>query len=360
MRCNGCALAVTVGQVGVTLQWTRLFEPHAQNFVQYRKVANLTASASENDLATPYTTLAMSFMSGGAKHFTIPAYALAAGVHYEFRLGFPFPTYTYYTDTLIAKTFDAGSPFVNSIEIVASDVLSTVSWRAPEYDEGIVGYRVALLYREIGNGDLVSPQWLAAADGLQLVSSTDLPLTETSVTLGCADVLSSSCLVAYTTYLVQISVIRQSGVDSAKSVYFSTLHTQVSARNSSSMFLHGGRITMQFTVAVPTYNNVSIVSTFLWPLKLHNKRGDLALTELSQSRVKSISETAVEILLSDSEYNALVGQVKSPTFVYSSMWLTYGSDQASIVLQPYCLMLLRALHFRFRYCFVNRPRRQQL
>ena len=324
----------------MTLQWTKLFEPYAQNFVQFRKVMNLTASGSENDLATQYTTLAMSFMSGGAKQFTVPVYVLTAGAYYEFRLGFPFPSYTYYTDTLIAKTFDAESPFVNSVEIVASDVLADVSWGAPEDGEGIVGYRVALLYKAVGNGDLVDPRW-TAADNLQLVSSADLPLTQTSVTLGCTDVLSSSsCLVAYTTYLVRIAVIRQSGVGGAKSVYFSTLQTQLSARNSSSMFLHGGKITVQFTVAVPAYNNVSIGSTLLNPLRLHNKRGDLALSTLNQSRVQSISETVVEVLLSEGEYSALAGQFKSPGFAYSAMWLTYGSDQASVALQPYCLSMI--------------------
>ena len=323
----------------MTLQWTKLFEPYAQNFVQYRKVANLTASESENDLATQYTTLSMSFMSGGAKQFVVPAHVLTAGAHYEFRLGFPFPSYTYYTNTLIAKVFDANSPFVNSVGTAASDVLSTVSWGAPEYSVGIVGYRVALLYKAVGNGDVVNPQW-TAADNLQLVSSNDLPLTQTSIVLGCTDVSSSSCLAAFTTYLVQISVIRQSGVDSAKSVYFSTLHTQLSARNSSTMFLHGGKITVHFTVAVPTYNNVSIGSTLLSPLTLHNKRGDLALSSLNQSRVQSISGTAVEIRLSESEYNALVGQLKMPAFAYSAMWLTYGGDQASIALQPYCLCIV--------------------
>ena len=323
----------------MTLQWTKLFEPYAQNFVQYRKVANLTASASENDLATQYTTLSMSFMSGGAKQFMVPSSVLTAGAHYEFRLGFPFPSYTYYTNTLIAKVFDANSPFVNSVGTAASDVLSTVSWGAPEYSVGIVGYRVALLYKAVGNGDVVNPQW-TAADNLRLVSSNDLPLTQTSIALGCTDVSSSSCLAAFTTYLVQISVIRQSGVDRAKNVYFSTLPTQLSARNSSTMFLYGAKITVQFMVAVPTYNDVSVASTLLSPLTLHNKRGDLALSSLNQSRVQSISGTAVEIHLSESEYTALVGQLRMPVFVYSAMWLTYGSDQASIALQPYCLCIV--------------------
>ena len=268
------------------LQWTKLFEPYAQNFVQYRKVANLTASVSESDLATQYTTLSMAFMSGGAKQFMVPSSVLTAGAYYEFRLGFPFLSYTYYTDTLIAKVFDANSPFVNSVNVVASDVLSTVSWEAPEYSVGIVGYRVALLYKIVGNGDIANPQW-TADDNLQLVSSSDLPLTQTFMTLGCtsaADVSSSStspCLVAFTTYLVQISVIRQSGVDSAKNVYFSTLHTQLSARNTSTMFLYGAKITIDFTVSIPVYNNVPMTFTFLSPLKLHNKRGDLALTNLN-------------------------------------------------------------------------------
>ena len=320
----------------MTLQWTKLFEPYAQNFVQFRKVANLTASVSNNDLATHYTTLSMVFMSGGARQFTVPNSVLVPGAHYEFRLGFPFPSYTYYTNTLVAKVFDAESPFVSGVEVAATDVLSTVSWSPPEYSVGVVGYRVAIMYKTLGNGPISNPKW-TAADNLQLVSSKDLSLTQTSIRLGCTDVSSPSCLVAFTTYLVQISVIRQSGVDSAKSVYFSTLHTQRSARNASSMHLYGGTIKLDLTVAVPRYRDASIASTFLHPLVLSNKRGDLALSQLTESTVNSISTTSVLIRLSEKEASVLLEQLHQSSFGYSTMFLAYGDSRASLMIQPSCL-----------------------
>ena len=319
------------------LQWTRLFETFAQNFVQYRRVANLTQSTTSNDLSTPYTTLSMSFMSATAQQFIVPASTLAAGVFYEFRLGFPFPSYTYYTNTLIAKTFDATSPFVNSLSVNPTDVFATASWHEPEYNSGLVGYRVALFYKQIGNGAISNPQW-ASDPQLTSVVSLTLPLTQTSVDFGCSDRASASCLPVFTTYLLQISVVRQSGTDSPRSFYFATKPAAIVARNTSSMFLYGGKITVHLTVDVPMYNNTPIASTLLYPVGLSNKRGDLNLTSLTQSTVQTESKSSLVIFLSNAEYSSLLNQLRLSSFLYSAMSLTFGARQEKISIQPYCLI----------------------
>ena len=324
---------------GVLLQWSRLFEPYAQNIVQYRVVANLTLTLSNNDEFTPYTTLAMAFPNALSHEFTVPRSVLQDGVQYEFRLGFPFTSYTFYTNTLVAKTFDANSPFVNSVKIVPNDVIASISWKAPEYNDGIVGYHVGLFYQVLGNGG-VKNLAVNTTSGLTQVLSVDLPLTQTSITVGCTDLSSSTCLVAYTTYLVQLSVIRQAGTDSPKSVSFATTPMVLDRHNTSSLFLHGGKLTVRLTVGVPTYVNAPIATTFLWPVTLRNARGDLQLTSLNESTVQTLSNKSVAILLSNKEYLALVNQMHSGLFSYSAITMYFGSEQRPLAVDTYCELLL--------------------
>ena len=109
------------------------------------------------------------------------------------------------------------------------------------------------------------------------------------------------------------------------------------SRNASSMHLYGGTIKLDLTVAVPRYRDASIVSTFLHPLVLSNKRGDLALSQLTESTVNSISNTSVLIRLSEKEASVLLEQLHQSSFGYSTMFLAYGDSRASLMIQPSCL-----------------------
>ncbi len=112
--------------------------------------------------------------------------------------------------------------------------------------------------------------------------------------------------------------------------------------NTSSLYLYGGSITMNFTVPVPNYqSNTPIASTFLSPVMLSNKRGDIRLS-LATSTVQSVSSNVVKIVLSASEYNALVSKIMDPAFAYSSMTMTYGGNN-SLALGAYC-MLASTIH----------------
>ena len=221
---------------GMLLQWSHLFLPYEENFVQYRQVVNLTLSETMNDVTTPYTTLPMVFANGNTQQFLIPRSALSDGTYYEFRLGYPFPTYTFYTNTMIAKTFDVNSPFVNSIESSSLDTIFHMSWGAPEYSKNIIGYNVSIYHKQHGNAGATNPTW--GSVGSTLVTSFQLPLTQLSFSYGCTDLTANDCLTAFTTYLVQIAVIRTTGQDQPKNVYVSTQHTIASLHNSSSIYLY--------------------------------------------------------------------------------------------------------------------------
>ena len=318
---------VTPGQNGVILQWTRLFQPYALNFVQYRAVLNKTLAATDSD-PTPYTTLPMVFPNAHTYEFLIPRLWLVDGTAYEFRLGFPFADYTFYTNSLIAKTFDVNSPFVNSVSTVSTNQSISVSWNEPEYADGIVGYRV-LLY---STGTLIS--------------SMDLTLTETSVVLGCSDVTSvEACLMPVTTYLIGISVIRQTGPDSPKYVYASTLMTVVPVvlQNTSSLFLFGGDIMITFVANVPIYNNTPINETFLYPASLMNTGHDVVL-DLSGSIVQSISGTIMKVIMSYTEAELLISQVFSLS-IFTPMSIAFGTQPSSIILSYQCLTTMDMFAF---------------
>jgi hypothetical protein len=327
--------AATAGLDGVALQWKRLFEPYVLNFVQYRLVTNLTLAAAFAFDTSSFTTLPMVFQNGLTRSFTVPRAALMDGSFYEFRLGFTFATYTYYTNILLAKTFDANSPFVGNVKSVSSDSSITVTWSEPEYNDGIVGYKVSVLYRQPGNGGLVNPSWDAGS--LSAIASIGLPLTKTNVTVGCLGTETSGCLSAYTTYLIQISVLRQAGLDVPKSIYVSTLRASPNRFNTSSLSLYGGWLTINFTAPIPQYDNVPLSSTFLQPARVRTQLGDIDL-DLANSTVHSTSATSVKIVIDYAGFEYLyLTQSLNARFYWTTASLQYSGD-ASIVLSIYCLM----------------------
>ena len=320
---------------GVLLQWSVLFEPYGLNFVQYRRVSNLTLSVTGNDDITPFSTLAMAFQSGSAHQFTVPRSGLVDGAYYEFRMGYPFTAYTYYTNSLIVKTYDVNSPYVGNVQSSSTDTQIVVSWTQPEYSDGIVGYAVTVLYQQAGNGGLTNPGWNPNA--LNTVTSARLSLTQTSIVVGCIDLSALNCLQPYTTYLFEIAVIRQSGQDAPKAVYVSTEHSIPSRHNSSLLFLYGGWITMNFTVAVPLYNNASIGSTFLGLARLATVNGDLQLN-LTSSTVTSITDTSLKITMSYSEYQFIMAYFAVYTNLWSAARIYYGNSlQSNVPITVYCL-----------------------
>ena len=300
---------------------------------------NLTTSVTQNDLTTPFTTLPMVFSNGNTQQYLIPRSQLQDGMHYELRLGYPFATYTFYTNTMIAKTFDVNSPFVSSVQVSSLDTTLSVSWGAPEYADGLIGYSVSIYYRQHGNAGVANPAW--GSSGSTLVTSFQLPLTQLSFTYGCTDLTASDCLTPFTTYLVEIAVIQTTGVDSAKGVYVSTQHKIASLHNSSSIYLYGLTITMNFTVNVPMYGeSTPINETIIYPLNLHMTQSENLSINLTESTVRSLSNTSIQVTMSLSEYLAIAARtIYNSSFVFTPFLLQYGSLQVTQPCSVYCLCI---------------------
>ena len=323
------------------LQWSYLFEPYSRNFVQYRQVANLTVSTARADFMTPYVTLPMIFSDSHTYSFLIPKAVLANGTYYEFRLGFSFPEYTYYTNTLIAKTFDINSPFVSSVRLLSTNQSITVSWAEPEYSTGIIGYKLSLLYKTLGNGAASTVSWNVSQ--LMLLQSIQLPLLPTVYTFECDSSNMNACLSPFTSYIVQISVIRESGIDAPRAFSTATLKTVLihEAKDTASIYLYGGKVFMSFVVSPQDLSLVdgkTINSTFLSPAFIISRKGDMRLN-LTNSVIQSTSSSSLTITFSETEYSILVQQLWTEGFVFTPLFLHYGISSV-IPLSTYCLFLL--------------------
>jgi len=328
--------AATPTLTGVQLQWSHLFTPYIHNFVQYRTIVNQTLSQTMTDFSTPYVTLPMVFENSHTLEFLVPRSALVDGTHYEFRLGYPFSEYTFYTNTLIAKTFDSNSPFVSNIVTSSTNSSIKMSWIQPEYSDGLLGYKVDILYLVGGNGQLTNPQWNVST--LTLAYSYRLSLTDLSLVQGCGADGVTGCLIPYTTYLVQISVIRESGVDKPKAIYVSTSQTPVEKHDTASIFVYGGRINVNFVSTTAWYNtSTAISSTMFWPAYIASQLGDIQVN-LTSSLVTSVAgSNNVTLTLSSIEYSSLVSQVIASN-AYSKMTLYFGGNR-TLGLSVYCLLI---------------------
>jgi hypothetical protein len=278
----------------------------------------------------------MVFPNSHALEFKVPIAYLTAGTYYEFRLGFPYSTYTYFTNSLFAKTYDASSPFVSRVQLSSTNASISVSWVAPEYADGIVGYRLQVLSNGTSNGALTNPQWTVSA--LNVFSSTDVPLSSTSRTITCNDASVSACLNSFTAYVVSIAVIRQRGAEKPTVFYVTTAKTVVIAakRDVAQLFLYAGTISVSFasTLALTYPTAVPIANTIFWPATLTNRNDNIRLG-LASSTVQTLSDGTIKIMFSESEFASLMTMVFA-TSAFSTMSFNFAGNR-TIVMTYHCL-----------------------
>ncbi len=188
--------------------------------MQYRKVANLTATLTQNDFSV-YSTYSVPFVNARTRQLKIPASQLEQGVYYQFRLGYPFATFTYYTNTLVAKTFDETSPFVSELSATSTSGSISVSWKQPEFSEGLFGYTIVLLQVDQDrrrNTELFRDQvsFVFGSYELDCLVNAEVP-----------------CLTPFSDYEVLITVLRESGLESQSSLSVRTL--EVAPRDQLSL-----------------------------------------------------------------------------------------------------------------------------
>jgi hypothetical protein len=307
---------------GIRLQWTRTLEPLALNFVQYRRVANATTTTTGVD-PTPFVTLSLPFPAG-ARQLLVPSSVLQEGATYQFRLGFPHPDFTYYSNSLVAKAFEASSRFVSHVLDSRQASSISISWEAPEYLTGLVGYQVSLLYLEPGNGGLANPSWNASQ--LQVATRVSLPSTEVSVIFGCIeDSNSSECLLPFTLYRVEISVVREGGAESPLVHYTSTLPFSTRQHDYAEVFGSSGDlfVVFQHNQSELYAPGTSIQQTMFAGARVTSKNRDVDL-DLRNSTVQSLSASRFWIRLSDADFYWLLHDVIE-RLDYSEWTLSFGS-----------------------------------
>ena len=280
----------------------------------------------------------MPFESSQTLQVTIPASTLKNGTYYEFRIGFPFSDHTFYSNSLVAKTFDSNSAFVNSIVATSTNESISVSWGTPEYSDGIVGYRVSVLYQRVGNAQVAVPQsWNVSTLNVFAGTPYQVPLMQTSVVISCTNTNNSeTCLESNTVYVIGVSVIRQSVTGAPKYVFVATEQTVIPVVPTNLFFFYGSLITLNIASTAAVYTAAPISSTVISPAIITSQAGDVTL-QLQNSTVTTVSSSVVQIKISYAEYTSLRTQIFATKF--TPLTLAYGSGNRGAALTFYCLSL---------------------
>jgi hypothetical protein len=318
---------------GIKLFWSRTIEPLDLNFVQYRRVKNVTTTVTGTDL-TPFTTLSIGFESTSDHQVLVPSSYLQAGETYEFRFGFPNVDYTYFTNSMLATTLGARSNLVSHVLQLSTATSIELAWDAPEYSDGVTGYQVSLWFQEIGNADVSNPTW--DVDQRILFGRQSISSGVHRVFFGCSDEQTvGDCLTPYTHYLAEIAVIRDSVVETPFSLY---LATKQLVRDRVEMFSHSGDIFVVFLRDQPVvYSAITpIEDTIFSNASLTTEYKEFYLS-LRNSTVQSLSPSMFHLRLSDADYHFVLETVVYSGAVYSERVFIYGRDvQVTLPVIGYC------------------------
>jgi hypothetical protein len=270
---------------------------------------------------------------GNVKFFNIPQHFLDDDAIYEFRVGQQLPTHSMFSDILTTRTMSADAASVSNLKAVASTQSVTVSWTAPRFTVGMIGYRVELLQ--------CSPQ-----SGCELIDSRSLSVSTVSVEFGCGSV--RGCLVPHTAYEVRVNVVRDdvqmNSVSSKQFVTSSIAHSHRFDRSSANkaemsavFFALGSTITLTFTSPVPQYNNTPLSQTILFPFALLRAQQNIS-QHLTDSIVSSSSNTTLVVTLSDHDFNDFEDSVFDVDLPFSRLQFQFGANAETVDVRYYCLI----------------------
>jgi hypothetical protein len=250
----------------------------------------------------------------------------------------PFSSYTYRSNSLFVKTFDASSPYVSSVTWTSTHDEITLSWKAPEHSAGLIGYEIRVLYDEEGNGDHLDPSW--AASELTVLEEAKVDLSATSVTVGCNAVSAQlkECLTTYTIYYVEISVIREDGTDAPRHFYIYTTLLEKSSYDHSEVYIYTGDVFVTLVTPIGWMSNgtVGIGASPFAGARIASPSGDLVV-ELVHSTVRSMSATQLKIELSHEEYDSMLTQIDRFEFSFTSLSLVYAGGNKSMPMLEFCM-----------------------
>jgi hypothetical protein len=286
------------------LQWTTLLQPYYCNFIEYRNIANLTMAYSQMD-TTPFIRFPFSFSSFNTRRAELRNNSLLVpGVVYEFRLAYTAPSYVYYTNSQYGRIYGINSTFVQGVKSFSTNESIILTWNAPEFVSGLLGYQVRLY-------------------NVSTMHVVDIPRTVLSFDFDCEN---GVCLQPEMTYNISVACIRDRGIDSPLAITVATQATPKDRSNKAEFSPHLEQFVLNFTHPTVNYDHDTIVSaTFLNPLRLSTLRQGLNLT-LSISTVVSISPTSLKLKLKAPESTQLSTQLNEIS-VHSPLLLYFGDGQ---------------------------------
>jgi hypothetical protein len=329
-------IAAAVSQLnGIKLFWSRTIEPLDLNFIQYRRVANVTTAVTGTD-TTPFTTLSIGLQSSVDRQVLVPSSNFQAGASYEFRLGFPHAEYTYFTNTMFAKAFGADSALASHALYTSTDKAITLSWDAPEYSDGLTGYQVSLWYKDISNGDVVDPMW--ATNELIRFGRQNLSSSAREAFFGCSDEQSTiGCLIPYTLYLVEVAAIRNNFVETPLTFYATTAKL---SRDQVEAFAHSGDVYIKFQRNQTVFYgpNTPIAETIFTNASIKTINNDFFI-DLRTSTIQSISSSTFLLRLSDEDFKFILDTVVYSGAVHYTRVFNYGiGEQKTLPVIGFCLL----------------------
>jgi hypothetical protein len=252
-----------------------------------------------------------------------------------------------YSDSIPVRTL--GDSQVNVVVSTYNTTNSSISiaWDTPLHSVGILGYEVRLLVNTTLNSLLIDEASAWNVSQLTVVTSSRLPVSQRSLSFGCP-ALAQECLVSSTIYVVEITVLRETGLRDVSLKFIATRAASVQfvRKNEAQLYLHGGSLTLTFASAMPIVSvNTSAASTYLYPLLIVDANWDL---DLGDSVV--LSSTAFEVVLSLSQatYTEMLHYLQTDP---SSLGLKvlFGNGSLEVPLTHSCLSLffhLSLLTFR--------------
>jgi hypothetical protein len=176
-----------------------------------------------------------------------------------------------------------------------------------------------------------------------VLGHADLSLTSTSATIGChapsADL--TVCLSEYTTYYVEISVIRESGEDASTAFYVATTLLERSAYDHSEIYIYSGDIFVLFVDEAGWMVNgtMAIGDTPFVGARIESPSKDLVV-ELRNSTVVQTFSREFKIEMSYDEYHQMLTLIDRFEFTFTSLRLVYGVEQNSMPLLEFCMCFI--------------------
>jgi hypothetical protein len=283
-------------------------------------------------------------LDGVGSEARLPSHLLLHGRFYEFRLGYRFPSYTYFSNVITIQTLSNSSLLVAKLHASTTNQSALITWAPPEYIADVVGYHVFVSFLASGSAGASTIGDFAS---IGFSESIFLPLMQNSIFIGCLDntLDGSQCLSPFSSYLIRVAVITSKAPQKPSSLVFTTKATVTPTErfDEASFYALAGLITLTFVAEMPVIADTTpIAASFLNQSVIVSQDGGFRLALLSAT-VRSRSSTVINVHLSLAEMNHTISYIYNASQSYSPLSLKYSGR--ALLLKPQCLLICVTFKF---------------